>query len=106
MTQHIDATAQKMAAEFARIARESQAQPAEAAQKPGGFGDVLEGLLNNTADMQRDAEGEVDKLVKGETDNINDVMLAVAKADVSFKMMLEVRNKLLDAYHEVMRMQV
>ena len=42
----------------------------------------------------------------GQTDNLHSVMLAVAKADLSFRTILEVRNRLTDAFQEIMRMQV
>ena len=94
-----------------RIASETirAGMPARAATPPAGaasFGNMLEGLMSETSKMQNAAEGEVAALVKGERTDVHEVMLAVAKADVSFKFMLEVRNKLLEAYQEVMRMQV
>jgi flagellar hook-basal body complex protein FliE len=45
-------------------------------------------------------------LVKGETKNIHETMIAIEKANVSFNMMIQVRNKLLSAYQEIMRMQL
>lgn len=50
----------------------------------------------------KDAEG----LVSGESHNTSETLLALQKADLSFQMMLSVRNKLVDAYREVIRMQV
>jgi flagellar hook-basal body complex protein FliE len=48
----------------------------------------------------------VKSLAQGEITDVHEVMLAMTRADLSFRMMLEVRNKLLEAYQEVMRMQV
>jgi flagellar hook-basal body complex protein FliE len=45
-------------------------------------------------------------LATGRTDNVADVMLASEKADIALRLMMQVRNKMIDAYQEVMRMQV
>ena len=46
------------------------------------------------------------KLVTGETDYVQEVMLQLTQADLSFRMFMELRNKVTDAYQEVMRMQL
>ncbi|RKY86908.1 flagellar hook-basal body complex protein FliE, partial [candidate division KSB1 bacterium] len=46
------------------------------------------------------------KLLTGEIKDVHDVMVAVEKANTSFELMMEIRNKMLDAYREIMRMQV
>ncbi|MCA9319411.1 MAG: flagellar hook-basal body complex protein FliE [Planctomycetes bacterium] len=96
--------AARIADEFQRIA----AKPATTSQDPGtsDFGKVFEGLIRETSGAQQVADDSVRKLVAGETDDVHQVMIAMSKADLSFRMMLEVRNKLVDAYQEVMRMQV
>ena len=55
---------------------------------PAELGKVLETMLRETNDVQVQAEKATEQLVTGETDNVHDVMLAMAKADVSFRMML------------------
>ncbi len=45
-------------------------------------------------------------LATGKTDNVADVMIAAEKADIALKVMVQVRNKIIDAYQEVMKMQV
>jgi flagellar hook-basal body complex protein FliE len=45
-------------------------------------------------------------MLSGDIQDVHSAMIAVQKADLSFQMMMQVRNKLLDAYHEIMRMQV
>ncbi|MCS7270176.1 MAG: flagellar hook-basal body complex protein FliE, partial [Gemmataceae bacterium] len=52
------------------------------------------------------AETAVRELATGQTQNLHTVALAVAKADISFRLLLELRNRLSDAYQEVTRMQV
>jgi flagellar hook-basal body complex protein FliE len=96
-----EAAQKRIAGELARIGTGKRASSGG-----GDFGSMLKGLVEKANDMQGEASGQVEKLVRGEKDNVHEVMLAVSKADLSFKMMLEVRNKLLDAYTEVMRMQV
>lgn len=57
------------------------------------------------AEMQK-AEGAVRMLAAGEPVNVHEVMLQLEQARLGFQMMLQVRNKVLEAYQEVMRMQV
>jgi flagellar hook-basal body complex protein FliE len=52
------------------------------------------------------AEESIDDLVTGKSDDIHSTMIALQKSDVSFRLLMTVRNKLLDAYDEVMRMQI
>ena len=53
-----------------------------------------------------DADAALKQLVMGETDNVHNVVMSVVQADVSFRFMLELRNRLTEAYQEIMRMQV
>ena len=55
---------------------------------------------------QLDANAAIEQLVSGRTKNIHETMLAVERADTSLKLMMQVRNKIIDAYREIMRMQV
>ena len=48
----------------------------------------------------------VDKFVSGESDNVHQMMMALQKADVSFQLMMQVRNKLVAAYEDIQRMQM
>ena len=48
----------------------------------------------------------MEKLATGETKNIPEVMVAAEKADIALKLMVQVRNKMIDAYQEIMKMQV
>jgi flagellar hook-basal body complex protein FliE len=72
----------------------------------GTFGDVVTNALARTNDTQIRADDAFRDLAMGRTDNIHDVVLSVAKADMSFRMMLEVRNRIMDAYQEIMRLQI
>jgi|SRR5579885_1674942 len=83
---------------------------AEAPQaKPGGAGPftrAIEGFLKQANAQNAQADRAIQDLAAGRTDNLHGVMLQLAKADLSFRMVLEVRNRLTDAYQEIMRMQV
>jgi len=100
-----DAAAQRIADEFQRIGR-ARAQPVAAKGEAGSFDEVLGRFLTEADDLQKKADHAAHDLITGRSDDVHQVMLSMAKADVSFRMMVEVRNKLLEAYQEVMRMQV
>lgn len=70
-----------------------------------GFGDILKQQIGRVNDLQMDADKAIENLVTGRTDNIAEVMTAVEKADLAFKTLMQVRNKLLSAYREISRMQ-
>ncbi len=104
---NVEAAAQKIAAEFKSIGATAKTQTKDQSVDGGAsFKNVLNGYLKETNEMQNSADESLSKLIRGDTDNVHEVMLAMSKADVSFKMMVEVRNKLVEAYKEVMRMQV
>ena len=99
-----NAAANRIAGEFQKISS-TEAAPKTNETKEG-FGDMLKDMIADTEGMQQEADNAVHQLMTGEKENVHEVMLSMAKADVSFRMMLEVRNKLVEAYQEVMRMQV
>jgi flagellar hook-basal body complex protein FliE len=72
----------------------------------GGFARVVAQFLNDASAHQTHAEQAVSNLAAGRADNVHSVMLSMAKADLSFHLVLEIRNRLSDAYQEIMRMQV
>ena len=71
-----------------------------------GFGSVVKQFVEDTNAQQVQADAAVQRLAIGESDNIHETMLALTKADLSFRVFMEVRNKVLEAYQEVMRMQI
>lgn len=84
------------------------AKPSPDQASAGGpdFGDLLKQALNEVNQASQTAEGEARNLMLGESADMHSAMLAVQKADLSFQMMMAVRSKLIDAYREVMRMQL
>jgi flagellar hook-basal body complex protein FliE len=79
---------------------------APAAAPAGGFGDlVVRGLQEVDSRIQL-AEADASKLAVGQADNLHTVMIRMEEAKLSLQLMAQVRNRLLEAYQEVMRMQV
>jgi flagellar hook-basal body complex protein FliE len=70
------------------------------------FSDTLNDALKNVNELQKSSDKGMQDLATGRTDNIPEVMIAAEKADLALKLMVQVRNKIIDAYHEVMKMQV
>ncbi len=70
------------------------------------FGDILKDAIQEVNAAQNAATQEARNLMTGEATDMHSAILAVQKADVSFQMMMAVRTKLIDAYREVMRMQM
>ena len=70
------------------------------------FSDVLRNTIKSVNNAQLEAGQAVQRVLSGESKNIHETMIALQKADVSLEMMMEVRNKLLEAYQEIMRTQV
>jgi flagellar hook-basal body complex protein FliE len=82
--------------------------PLPGAAKPAapGFGDLLGKLVNAVSDLQTEVDESVRRGATGEPEEVHDMLLAVNKAELSFRLMVEVRNKLVEAYQEVMRLPV
>jgi flagellar hook-basal body complex protein FliE len=70
------------------------------------FSDTLAESIAKVSELQKDADKAIGDLVTGKSQNIHETMLAVNKADLAFRMTMQVRNKIVEAYQEVMRMQV
>jgi flagellar hook-basal body complex protein FliE len=62
--------------------------------------------LNSVNDQQSKADASIVDLLSGKNQDVNSVVASVAKADMSFKLLVGVRNKLVEAYKETMKMQV
>jgi flagellar hook-basal body complex protein FliE len=71
-----------------------------------GFVDHLKATLENTNDLQHQAKTAMEELATGRNGNIHETLLSMSKAETSFKMVMQVRNKVLNAYQEIMRMQM
>jgi len=70
------------------------------------FSDYLKQALNSTNDLLIQSQNLSDAFAAGETDNIHQVMLMAEKADIAFQFTMQIRNKIMDAYSEIMRMTI
>lgn len=70
------------------------------------FGETLQRAMADVNALQSEAGKAVEKMVGGEAVDLHEVMVAVEKAKTSFDLLMEIRNKALEAYREIMRMQV
>lgn len=70
------------------------------------FGKLLEDSMTQVQSLQKDADQAIESLATNGPATLHDTMLALQKADLSFRLMMQVRNKIVDAYHEVLRMSV
>lgn len=70
------------------------------------FGDYLVEAIKNTNDLQNQSDQMNKMLAAGQVNDISQVVLASEKADIAMQLTLQVRNRVVDAYQEVMRMQV
>ncbi len=71
-----------------------------------GFSDVINNAIAKVNESQIKANGNIEALIKGENVTMHDVMLSMQESQISMQLMLEVRNKLFDAYQEVNRVQL
>jgi flagellar hook-basal body complex protein FliE len=69
------------------------------------FSKAMTDAIEKVNGTMLDADAQVTALATGQSSNMHGTLIAMQKADVSFRMMLEVRNKVLKAYEEVMRLQ-
>ncbi len=90
-------------------AREAQV-PSPIAPKDGAkdtsFATTLKEAIDHVNTLQKSSDVEMQKLATGKSDNIHNVMIAAEKADIALKLMVQMRNKIIEAYQEVMKMPV
>lgn len=70
------------------------------------FKDLLMDALENVNSLETESAKMTEDFIAGRTDNIHQVMIAGEKASIALQFVMEVRNKVLEAYQEIMRMQV
>ncbi len=70
------------------------------------FADTLKDAVGQVNTLQKESDKKMQELATGKTNNIPDVMIAAEKADIALRLMMQVRNKVIDAYQEIMKMQV
>jgi flagellar hook-basal body complex protein FliE len=71
-----------------------------------GFSQMLEGLVQSVSDKQASAQQITQQVLLGDSPQLHQSVIAMQEASVSFSLMVQVRNKLVDSYQELMRMSV
>lgn len=87
------------------LAKNSQAPQIQSGADKS-FADTLKEAVGQVNAIQQQADVKMQELATGKTDNIQDVMMAAEKADIALRLMVNVRNKIIEAYQDVMKMQV
>jgi flagellar hook-basal body complex protein FliE len=67
--------------------------------------DTLRNVMDQVGQLQTDAEQQVSSLLHGDGEDVHTAMIAMQKADLSFQLMMQARNKIIDAYQQVSQMQ-
>jgi flagellar hook-basal body complex protein FliE len=70
------------------------------------FSEILKNSIGEVNRLQQEADLAVQDLAVGKRKDIHETMIALEKAEVSFQLMMQVRNKIIGAYEEIMRMQI
>lgn len=93
---------------YDRLKFEGQMKEAasEGKGKTSSFMDILKDSIQKVNELQIEADKAIAELATGENRDIARTMIAVEKANIAFQMMAQIRNKIIEAYQEIMRMQV
>ena len=83
----------------------SPALPSQPAAGPASFSKMLNEAVQQVNDVEKGSEGELQKFMSNDSD-LHSVMISLEKADLSFQVMMQVRNKIVQAYQEIMKSQV
>ena len=78
---------------------------ARAGQRPS-FKDLLVNSISEVQRLQTEADQTIRELVSGEVTDVSEALVALEKADIAFNTMMQIRNKIIEAYQEVIRMPV
>ena len=82
------------------------AAPVHGGAGANSFKEVLMDNIRQVNALQADADRAIENLTTGQTQNVAEVLTAVQKADLAFKTLLQIRNKLMDAYDEVKQIRI
>jgi flagellar hook-basal body complex protein FliE len=70
------------------------------------FSEILDNAINKVNELQLESDTLTKEFAVGNTDNIHQVLIAAEKADVALQLTMQIRTKILDAYKEIMNMQI
>jgi len=73
-------------------------------KSPAGFGEVIKKALGKVNTLENEADRSIIDLLQGKAD-ISETMIALQKSDISMRLLLAIRGKVIEAYREIMRMQ-
>jgi len=82
------------------------ARPAPSEEGGGDFAALVREQLAQVARMQNEANERVQELLTGRSESMTEVFTAARKAELAFSLLMEIRNKLIDAYNEIKDMRV
>lgn len=86
------------------LAPQISSPSADKAEK--SFAATLKDAVNQVNALQQASDVKMQELATGKTKDISEVMITAERADIALKLMVQVRNKIIDAYQEIMKMQV
>ncbi|MCL2670055.1 MAG: flagellar hook-basal body complex protein FliE [Syntrophaceae bacterium] len=89
-----------------RVIPQPTPRPAGQLSPAAGFSQALQKAVNDVSNLQGAASKAIQDVHIGQAESLHEAMIAMEKANVAFRTMLQVRNKALESYQEVMRMQV
>ncbi|TYQ13155.1 UNVERIFIED_CONTAM: flagellar hook-basal body complex protein FliE [Acetivibrio alkalicellulosi] len=72
----------------------------------GNFGEYLNNAIKRVDELEKDSRTITEDFAAGRTDNIHQVMIAAQKSEIALQFTMQIRNKIMDAYNEIMRMQI
>jgi flagellar hook-basal body complex protein FliE len=81
-------------------------KPLSPASKQGEFQGILDNTMQRLQSLDQEAAGARQKFLIGESEELHTVALATQRAEMAFELGLQVRNKVVQAYQEIMRMQM
>ena len=82
-------------------------RPSKGKEKPSkDFSQILKEAIDRVNELQKSAEKKADDFATGKISNIHDVIIEAEKASIALRLTVEVRNRIVEAYREIMRMQL
>ncbi|HUP04093.1 MAG TPA: flagellar hook-basal body complex protein FliE [Bryobacteraceae bacterium] len=82
------------------------ATAAQASSRGGEFQSALSSAIGSIESLQNNAANSIQQFLTGQNDELHSTILATQKAELAFELGLQVRNKVVDAYQEIMKMQM
>ena len=90
----------------ALMAAKLMSQSSSGSTPDAPFSQLITKLISDANGQQLQSNQMLEEFATGKVDSVHDVVLSVAKADLSFRMILEIRNRLIENYQDIMRMQM